>query len=632
MAGNYLYQIKTLVLRLVPLYLLYFICRVLFWFFNRDIFYSLSFSGFLSDSWHGLRFDSFSICVASSLFILLSALPVKAFYEGWYQKLLKWVFIIPNALFLLLNCIDFAYFPFTKKRSGADLFKQVGGQTDMAHLLPQYVRDFWWVLVVFILLVILMLVLFNKIKIKPPVLFIQNTGKQNIVSACVFILILGFTFLGIRGGFARAPIDIIDAGVYTSVEEIPLVLNTPFTIIKSLDKNELKEHNFYTSTELQLIYNPVHKFDSLTFRKKNIVIIILESFAKEYTALGKTGVSYTPFLDSLAAQSFVFTNGFANGSKSIEGIPAILSGIPHLMENPFINSPYAGNFQTSFGTLLGKEGYTTAFFHGGINGTMNFDAYAKLAGYQNYFGKNEYNNDADFDGFWGIWDEPFLQYSIKKMNEFKEPFHSSVFTLSSHHPYFVPEKYKGKFPKGTLENSESVGYSDYALKLFFQSAKKTKWYNNTLFVLCADHTSLSDHPFYRNSVGQQCIPILFFNPGNPVKGTYEKSFSQIDILPSVMNILGYNKPFFAFGQSYLKNKNSNCYYYLNGNVMMIEDTIMTSFNKDQIASVYNFKKDSGVSKNIKNRYPLLEERLSKEYKAFIQSYNSTLIHNKGSLK
>ncbi|MCW3076546.1 MAG: ltaS, partial [Bacteroidetes bacterium] len=492
----------------------------------------------------------------------------------------------------------------------------------MAHLLPQYFRDFWWVLVVFILLLILIAGLYNKVKLKLKVTSLQNSNKQHVINLCLFIFILGISFLGIRGGLARAPIDIIDAGAYTSVEEIPLVLNTPFTIIKSLDKNELKEQNFYSLAELQSIYNPVHKFDSLTFRKKNIVVIILESFAKEYTGLGKTGVSYTPFLDSLTAQSFAFTNGFANGSKSIEGIPAILSGIPHLMENPFINSPYAGNFQTSFGTLLSKEGYTTAFFHGGINGTMNFDAYSKLAGYQHYFGRNEYNNDDDFDGFWGIWDEPFLQYSIKKMNEFKEPFHSSLFTLSSHHPYFVPEKYKGKFPKGTLENSESVGYSDYALKLFFNAAAKTKWFNNTLFVLCADHTSLSDHPFYRNSVGQQCIPILFFSPGSSLKGTYEKSFSQIDILPSVMNLLGYNKPFLALGQSYLNAKNHDCYYYLNGNVMMIADTIMASFNKNQISSVYNFKRDSSVSRNIKNKYSNLEATLDKEYRAFIQTYNS----------
>jgi phosphoglycerol transferase MdoB-like AlkP superfamily enzyme len=410
------------------------------------------------------------------------------------------------------------------------------------------------------------------------------------------------------------------------------VLNTPFTIIKSIDKNELREVKFYNDDELKAIYNPVHKFGSAGFKKQNIVILVLESFAKEYTALGKTGVSYTPFLDSLSSESFVFTNGFANGSKSIEGIPAILSSMPHMTENPFINSTYSNNYQTSFATILNKEGYTTAFFHGGKNGTMNFDSYSKLAGYNSYFGKDEYNNDADFDGFWGIWDEPFLQYSIKKMNAFSEPFHTSIFTLSSHHPYFVPGKYKDKFPKGKLENSESIGYADYALRRFFDEAKKTKWYNNTLFVLCADHSSLSDQPFYKNTVGERCIPILFYRPGQSLKGAFSGSFAQVDILPSVLHLLGYNKPFFAFGSSYLDRKNNNCYYYTNGNQMIVADSIMVSCNNAKITALYNFKRDSILAHNIINKHPALESQLLRELKAFIQTYNSSLLHNSGVLK
>lgn len=632
MAANYLYRIKILLKRLLPLYLIYFLCRILFYFFNRNIFSSVSFGDLIKDCYYGLRFDTFSICAASSFFILFSLLPVKNYYSKGYQNFLKLGFLIPNSFFILFNCIDFAYFPFIKKRSSADLFKQIGGQTDLGHLLPQYIKDFWWVLVIFILLMILITKIYKRVRIKE-----HSRGSSDIATpwpkaVVAVVLMLGFTFLGIRGGISRTPIDIIDAGAHTSPEEVPIVLNTPFTLIKSLGKQELKEYHFYTGEELKKIFNPVHHYDTLQFKKRNVVILILESFAKEYTALGKTGVSYTPFLDSLTGESFVFTNGFGNGSKSIEGIPAILSSLPHLMENPFINSTYSNNFQTTFATLLNAEGYTTAFFHGGINGTMNFDVYSRLAGYKFYFGKNEYDNDADFDGFWGIWDEPFLQYSVKKMSEFKEPFHTSVFTLSSHHPYFIPKKYEGKFPKGTLDNSASIGYGDYALKQFFHSAKKTTWFKNTLFVLCADHTSLSDHPFYKNIVGQQCIPILFYSPQDSLKGSYNSSFSQIDILPSVMNLLGYNKPFFAFGQSYLDPKNNNCYYYINGDHLLIADTIMATFNNNSIKSLYNFKSDSTLNKPLLNKYPTLEAKMTKEFKAFMQTHNAALISNSGREK
>jgi phosphoglycerol transferase MdoB-like AlkP superfamily enzyme len=295
------------------------------------------------------------------------------------------------------------------------------------------------------------------------------------------------------------------------------------------------------------------------------------------------------------------------------------------MENPLINSAYAGNTYESLASLLRNEGYTTAFFHGGINGTMNFDSYAAQAGYNSYYGKNEYGNDDDFDGFWGIWDEPFLAYSVKKMNEMKEPFHSSIFTLSSHHPYLIPKKYTGKFPKGTLENHESIGYGDYALRHFFTEAKKQKWYKNTLFVITADHCSVSSHPFFRNNLGQFSIPILFYMPDNSLKGNYAGVFQQADIMPSVLNQLGYSKPFFSFGRSYKDPKEHYVNYYTNSSQYMLTDSLLFNFIGNELSSVYRYKSDSLLINNIASKFPFNKEKTY--YKAFIQTYNNSLINN-----
>jgi phosphoglycerol transferase MdoB-like AlkP superfamily enzyme len=388
---------------------------------------------------------------------------------------------------------------------------------------------------------------------------------------------------------------------------------------------------YFSDNELLTIYSPHHHFKDSSFKKLNVVVLILESFSKEYTCLGRIN-SITPFLDSLMGYSMVFKNGFSNGTKSIEGIPAILSSLPSLLKNPVINSIYAANIQTSFASLLKPEGYTTAFFHGGINGTMNFNDWAKAAEYEYYFGKNEYADDKDFDGFWGIFDEPFLQYSVKKMNTFKQPFHSAVFTLSSHHPYLITDKYKNRFPKTKLENSESIGYADYSLKLFFEAAKKTNWYSNTLFVLTADHTSLSEHPFFTNPVGYFTIPILFFKPDNSLTGSTEKEFSQIDILPSTMHLLGYNKPFFAFGQSYLTKQQNNACVHINGTHYLYEDSMAYNFIGDKLDLVYNYKRDSTLNVNLLNRWPVADSTHLVKFKAFIQTYNTTLIENKGYYK
>lgn len=523
-----------------------------------------------------------------------------------------------------------AYFSFTRKRSGADLFHQVGGQTDLGKLLPQYLLDFWWALLIYLVLLFLLIYGYRKIKVNKN-LTEENPPLYSMKDIALLLFICLISFLSLRGGLQRNPIDIVDAGGMSKPEEAPLVLNTGFTLIKSIGEDRLIEYDFYTEKELKEIIDPIHNYSDSSFKKMNVVVIVLESFAKEYTRLGKR-ISYTPFLDSLMDHSMVFTNGIANGAKSIEGIPAILSSIPSLMENPFINSSYSNNFQTSFASLLNKEGYTTAFFHGGINGTMNFDTYARLAGYQNYFGRNEYNNEKDFDGFWGIWDEPYLQYTIQKMSEFKEPFHSSIFTLSSHHPYNIPEQYKGRFPKGHLENLESVGYADHALRLFFESAKNTKWFNNTLFILSADHCCLSDDPYFKHTLGLKSIPIVFYTPAHPIKKEVDFTFSQIDILPSALQLMGYNKSFFSLGNSLYNRKNNNCYYYENGASYLVCDSLLVCFNGTQINSIYNVKRDSLLHQNLKGKLKQAEEESERNFKAFIQTTNYSLLHNSGTVK
>jgi phosphoglycerol transferase MdoB-like AlkP superfamily enzyme len=427
------------------------------------------------------------------------------------------------------------------------------------------------------------------------------------------------------------PIDIVNAGSVTSAEEVPIVLNTPFTLIKSLNQKALQEYDFYSREEVKKLYDPLHHFEGKSMDKMNVVVLILESFSKEYTRLGRN-LGWTPFLDSLMDHSLVFTNAFSNGTKSIEGIPAILSSLPTLMDNPYINSLYANNEQTSFASVLKKEGYESSFFHGGINGTMNFDDWSALAGYDHYYGMNEYMNGEDFDGYWGIWDEPFMQYSIKKMNEMKEPFHTAVFTLSSHHPYFVPGKYKGIFRKGELENSESIQYADLSLRKFFETAAKTEWYNNTLFVLVADHCGISGHPFYANILGNLTIPVLFYKPDNSMKAVNNRVFTQIDILPTTLSILGYSQPFFSSGSEHGSVNDRLGYYYVPGMHFAFNDSMFYYYIGAKLHHANKYTTDSTLSTNIAGKQPLLDSLVTKKFRAFLQTYNGTLLHNKGTFE
>ncbi len=623
MLNIYFSQTLLLVKRLIPVYLLYIISRLLFVWLNFNAFSDLTAAEFFSISFYALRFDTFSVLTGNAFFIFLSLLPLNSFFKKGYQKLLLWVYGISNSVFLLFNLIDIAYFPYIKKRSTADILKQAGGQTDLGKLLPQYIADYWYILLIGIGLMYGLIKYYKKIQVHEAHYHLQYKTHTKVL--LLFLGFSGIIVIGIRGGLQRIPIDVVDAGRYTDPKYISILLNTPFTIIKSLEKDELQKLNFNLGEENQnTCFQNVTQFKADSSFKPNIVIIIMESFAKEYTNLGQTK-SYTPFFDSLMGRSMVCSNAFANGHKSIEGIPAILSSMPSLMENPFINSAYSGNQYSSLAGILKKEGYSTAFFHGGINGTMNFDSYARQAGYDQYFGKNEYHNDTDFDGYWGIWDEEFYNYSIQKLNELTVPFHASLFSLSSHHPYLIPEKYKNKFPKGTLEIHESIGYADYALRTFFNKAQKQKWFKNTLFILCADHCSLSNHPFYTNNIGQFTIPIAFYMPDKIAPYNYQHVFQQTDIMPSILDFIGYNQSFCAFGKSYRDTTQRFACYYTNSTHYMLNDSLLLNFSNYKLNAVYRYKEDSLMNENLINLKQNTAEE--KQFKCFIQTYNNSLIDN-----
>jgi phosphoglycerol transferase MdoB-like AlkP superfamily enzyme len=222
-------------------------------------------------------------------------------------------------------------------------------------------------------------------------------------------LLLAISF---RGGLQYRPIEVITASNMADPRNIPIVLNTPFTLIKSFENSRIN-WEFSDEDEKPDIENLiVHSgYPKGAMKSKNIIILIVESLSRKYIG-HYSGKPVTPFLDLLMERSLVFDNAFDNAKTSMEGIPSILASMPAWMDDPFIYSLYSGNRITSFSTLLKPYGYSSAFFHGGRNGTMGFDNFCNLAEIDNYFGLNEYPDKGDFDGKWGIWDEPYLQYTV----------------------------------------------------------------------------------------------------------------------------------------------------------------------------------------------------------------------------
>ena len=256
---------------------------------------------------------------------------------------------------------------------------------------------------------------------------------------------------GFRGSFIfkNRPITISNAGKYTNnPNEISLIINTPFSLIRTYTVQDLKRKDYFKDSDLKNYINIVKQYKREKIDKKNVVVIILESMSTEYYGFynkyQKDYSGYTPFLDSLIDHSYTSYNSFGNGTKSIDAIPAILASIPATKFH-FSLSKYCTNKIDGIGSILNNEGYQTSFFHGAPNGSMGFESMNKLLGIKNYYGMDNYKNNSDFDGVWGIWDDKFFNYFADELNNMKEPFFSSIFSTSSHHPYKIPKEFNNKF-------------------------------------------------------------------------------------------------------------------------------------------------------------------------------------------
>ncbi|MDP3353020.1 MAG: LTA synthase family protein, partial [Flavobacteriaceae bacterium] len=460
---------------------------------------------------------------------------------------------------------------------------------------------------------------------------------SNIILLIVATLIVG----GIRGDFkfSTRPINLVDANRYiTNLQHADVILNTPFTILRTFRSNTFKKKNLVSPEILKDYRNDVKFYQNNPKTAPNIVLFITESYGREYWNSFNQNtkipnyVGYTPFLDSLAQHSLIFTNAFANGRKSIHGMSSVLAGIPSF-DDAFTSSPYPNQKIQSLVSTLKEMGYDTSFFHGAPNGSMGFLGFGNILGFDHYYGKNEYNNDDDFDGVWGIWDEPFFQFMKRNLDSKKTPFFSTIFTISSHDPFKVPEKYIDKFPKGTRPIHQCVGYTDFSFKKFFEAAKKEPWFNNTIFIITADHANQIAYDEYNKIVNRFAVPILIYKPDESLKGINTELAQQIDIYPTILDLIGYDKPFRSWGRSlvgdrqtkpFVINYNGNQYQYMRGNYI-------TTFDGNKITGVYDIN-DKGLEKKLKssNNQEIKENELA--FKALIQDYYNKIIEQKLSLQ
>ncbi|ACU07150.1 Probable phosphoglycerol transferase [Flavobacteriaceae bacterium 3519-10] len=633
-----LQEIAVLFYRIFLAFVFYQIARFLFWMYNKDLIKIDSVSEYLGIAYHGTAFDTTAILYVNSLFILASLLPLLINTKRNYQKFLLWLYFVLNGIAYAMNFGDFVYYKFSQSRLTMAAMNVAQNEDNIGRIFLVSVAEHPFVIIWFAALMSLWVFLYKKVKIserKPRVKWIYFVSS--VVTLClVATLVVG----GIRGDFRHStrPINLVDANRHVKNPlQANVVLNSVFSFFRTLTTNNFKEVHFVDEQFINQHIQPYKIYVSKeTDPKPNVVIFILESFSKEYSGAFnrdtniKNFKSYTPFFDSLAQHSLIATNAYANGRQSIHGMSSILAGIPAL-KDAFTGSPYANQKIQSIVSVSNEMGYDTSFFHGAPNGSMGFLGFGNILGFKHYYGKTEYGDDADFDGMWGIWDEPFFQFFAQTLNTKKQPFMATMFSVSSHHPFKVPQKYEGKFPKGTVEIHAPIGYTDYSLRKFFETAKQMPWFQNTIFVMVADHTNQVAYPEYEKAMNRAAIPIMFYsaNPKYNLRGEITEPTQQMDIYPTLADLMGYNRKIRSWGRSLVSEKKED---YLIVNSSGVEHFIIGNyiylFDGQNVTGIYD-KNDLGFEKNLIGTVNSPEIQLGKlKAKAWYQDYMDRVINRK----
>lgn len=411
--------------------ILLWLTRFAFAVYNPDTLAGATFGQLMALSAAGLRFDLSAAAYFNAPYILMSVLPFAFVARPAWQKASAWVYGICNGLLLTINLADVPYYRFTGARLRWSNIANVATDGGIGNIASRYALEYWWVVLLLAALITLMMWAYRRARVTPR-------RRPLWLRLLMLVLFAAGAFLAMRGRIgAGVPLAIPDAATAVGkAPQINVVLNSPFTILRSLNRtkaNTEPELTFFSDAELSRLRTSVHPGtgapDSLL--RRNVVTIIIESGGAEWIS------PLMPFLDSLRRESLTFENTLACSRSSCGGATAVLAGFPAFDPFYFMLSPYNKNRLDTPATLLGLRGWTAAFFYGCNHGSFNIDQTAYAAGYRRTFGREDYPGD-DYDGMWGIFDRPMAAFVVDELSRLPQPFIASWFTISAHGPGHSP--------------------------------------------------------------------------------------------------------------------------------------------------------------------------------------------------
>ena len=545
--------------------LLFFMVRLAFLWMYPDEFSDLSILEVIYAMLKGAWFmDSSITMVFLGIPFLLSYLPLKWFVSRWYLHLLSWYTFVLLFAFALIAIGDLLYFGMVHRHTGHELAAALN--TSKEAMFDMLVSAYWAYFTVLFVVMGFAAKLWKRWMMPNNAIMHLKLGWKRIpFFVIMFVLIL----LTMRGGIESKPIQSVFAYNEGSMAQGHLTLNGVFATLHSLHQSHMRVPNFMPEPEAEVIVQKIYQSPSEVYPdstyplmrerssiypaqdKLNVVILLLESWDPDFIDItrelaGKKAYGVTPNYNALVKKGRLYTNFYANGQRSIDGIAAVIAGVPRVPGAGGIGEGIEINGMGWLGKIAKLQGYQTSFLSGSYRHSFYMDKISPLAGFDTYYGSEDLKqlHPNPPKSQWGGWDYDLFMAGQQLYQKTEQPFLSVMFSVSTHSPWALPEPRFKKFDGSS--NAErflnTIYYTDWALGEFFKQVEASNYADNTIFILLADHASGNmSHPNMRE---QYRIPMLVIAP-NLKPGIDDTLSSQIDLIPTLIDLAGWKKVKYA---------------------------------------------------------------------------------------
>ena len=552
-------------------FIIFFLSRLFLYLSYFDYFSTLTLQETLLSFFTGFRVDMAEIFTFTFILWILHLLPYRFTLNKNYRVFLGSIWGIFIAFITYFNIADTLYFGFVNRHLSNEL-SVIGN--DVGILFDMAINYYPVATVVSSAIFILIVYIFMKIFGAD---ILDKRLKSNYK---ILFLALIIAFLGIRGKVTGISFGISDAFSTPKLASGNLALNGFFCFYRSGKSSSINHSKIkvddavafikdnLSSSNLCYVDNNYPLLKAFQDNKKtnyNVVIVLIESLSAKYLdSLMHNNLGVTPNLDKLADSGILFTNFYANGQRSIEGITSIFTSIVQ----PVGLEPFGEGLElynpSYIAKIANENGYTTLSMQSSPRGSYKVDALSALAGFKYYYGSEDIPHVGDeiSKPYFGAWDGDMFKFLASKLHTLKEPFLAFTFTASTHAPYHLPGKKWQKYEHSTkTENGflNTLNYVDSQIGEFINRVKNEKFFDRTIFIFTADHANkakivkkdnLSSNEKFLASFH---IPLIIYAPKIFKAKRVSTLGSHIDIFPTILDMLNITTPFSSVANSLFDN-------------------------------------------------------------------------------